>query len=39
MKVVVFGANGPTGLEVCRQALAAGHHVTAAVRRPNDFPL
>jgi putative NADH-flavin reductase len=39
MQLVVFGANGPTGLEVCRQALAAGHHVTAAVRRPNDFPL
>ena len=39
MNIVVFGANGPTGLEVCRQALAAGHHVTAAVRRPDDFPL
>jgi putative NADH-flavin reductase len=39
MKLVIFGANGPTGLELCRQALAAGHRVTAAVRRPNDFPL
>jgi NADPH-dependent 2,4-dienoyl-CoA reductase/sulfur reductase-like enzyme len=39
MNIVVFGANGPTGLELCRQALAAGHHVTAAVRRPDDFPL
>ena len=39
MNIVVFGANGPTGLEVCRQALTANHHVTAAVRRPADFPL
>ncbi|MCL4541192.1 MAG: NAD(P)H-binding protein [Chloroflexi bacterium] len=39
MNIVVFGANGPTGLEVCRQALAAGHHVTAAVRRPKEFPI
>jgi putative NADH-flavin reductase len=39
MNLVIFGANGPTGLELCRQALAAGHHVTAAVRRPDEFPL
>lgn len=39
MKLVVFGANGPTGLELCRQALAAGCLVTAAVRRPADFPI
>jgi putative NADH-flavin reductase len=39
MNIVVFGANGPTGLEVCRQALAAGHHITAAVRRPKEFPI
>ena len=39
MKIVVFGANSPTGLELCRQALAAGHQVTAAVRRPDVFPL
>ena len=39
MKLIIFGANGPTGLELCRQALAAGHHVTAAVRRPDEFPL
>lgn len=39
MKLVIFGANGPTGLELCRQALAAGHRVTAAVRRPDEFPL
>ena len=39
MNIVVFGANGPTGLELCRQALAAGHSVTAAVRRPKEFPI
>jgi putative NADH-flavin reductase len=39
MNIVVFGANGPTGLELCRQALTAGHTVTAAVRRPDEFPL
>ena len=39
MNLVVFGANGPTGLELCRQALIAGYHITAAVRRPDEFPL
>ena len=38
MKLVILGANGPTGLELCRQALAAGHRLTAAVRRPDEFP-
>jgi putative NADH-flavin reductase len=39
MNIVVFGANGLTGLEVCQQALAAGHHITAAVRRRGEFPI
>lgn len=39
MKITIFGANGPTGLELCRQSLAAGHTVTAVVRRPDEFPL
>lgn len=39
MNLVVFGANGPTGLELCRQALTAGYHITVAVRRPGEFPL
>ncbi len=39
MNIVVFGANGPTGLEVCRQALIAGHTIRAAVRRTDEFPL
>jgi putative NADH-flavin reductase len=38
MKIVVFGANGPTGRLLTRQALAAGHHVTAVTRHPATFP-
>lgn len=34
MKLTVFGATGGTGEQVVRQALAAGHHVTAIARRP-----
>ncbi|NUS26754.1 MAG: NAD(P)H-binding protein [Streptomyces sp.] len=39
MKLVVFGANGPTGRRATRQALAAGHTVTAVTRLPQSFPL
>ncbi|MFD4354160.1 NAD(P)-dependent oxidoreductase [Nocardia sp. NPDC058518] len=39
MKIVVFGASGPTGLNVVRQAVGRGQQVTAAVRRPDDFPI
>ncbi|MBA2946520.1 NAD(P)-dependent oxidoreductase [Streptomyces himalayensis] len=39
MKLVVFGANGPTGRQVTQQALAEGHTVTAVTRRPDTFPL
>ncbi|MFD3456631.1 NAD(P)-dependent oxidoreductase [Streptomyces sp. NPDC058691] len=35
MKIVVFGATGGTGRETVAQALAAGHDVTAVVRRPD----
>ncbi|CAN5869816.1 SDR family oxidoreductase [soil metagenome] len=34
MKLIVFGATGSIGRQVVPQALAAGHHVTAVVRRP-----
>ncbi|MBE1486393.1 NAD(P)-dependent oxidoreductase [Plantactinospora soyae] len=34
MCVTVFGATGGTGQHLVRQALAAGHHVTAVVRNP-----
>lgn len=39
MKLVVFGANGPTGRQTVEQALAAGHTVTSVTRRPDAFPL
>ncbi|MFI6763793.1 NAD(P)-dependent oxidoreductase [Micromonospora sp. NPDC050417] len=38
MKIVVFGATGGTGRETVTQGLAAGHHVTAVVRRPDALP-
>lgn len=34
MRLAVFGATGGTGQHLVRQALAAGHHVTAVVRDP-----
>lgn len=39
MNLAVFGANGPTGRQVVLQALAAGHHVTAVTRKPDEYPL
>ena len=39
MNLAVFGANGPTGRRVVRQALTAGHHVTAVTRKPDEYPL
>ncbi|MCT4355859.1 NAD(P)H-binding protein [Streptomyces sp. Je 1-79] len=37
MKLTVFGATGGIGREIVRQALAAGHDVTAVVRDPARF--
>ena len=37
MKLFVVGANGKTGVQVVRQALHAGHEVTAFVRRPGGL--
>ena len=37
MRVAVFGANGSTGREVVAACKAAGHEVTAAVRRPETM--
>ena len=37
MNIVVFGASGGTGIEIVKQALAAGHQVTAFVRNPAKY--
>jgi len=37
MKIVVFGATGGTGNQVVRQALEAGHQVTAFARSPENL--
>ena len=34
MKLTIFGATGATGAELARQALDAGHEITAVVRDP-----
>lgn len=34
MNILIFGASGPTGSQVARQALERGHSVTAFVRNP-----
>lgn len=39
MTLAVFGPTGGTGEQLLRQALAAGHHVTAVARRPAAVPL
>ena len=38
MRLTIFGANGPTGRRLTRQALGAGHDVVAFTRRPDSFP-
>ncbi|MFT4123839.1 MAG: NAD(P)H-binding protein [Microbacteriaceae bacterium] len=38
-RIAVLGATGKTGQEVVRRALAAGHEVTALVRRPEALPV
>lgn len=38
MRIVVFGAGGPTGRQVIEQGLAAGHEVAAVTRRPELLP-
>lgn len=38
MKITLFGATGALGQECLKQALAAGHEVTALVRSPDKLP-
>ncbi|MFB8028273.1 NAD(P)-dependent oxidoreductase [Streptomyces sp. NPDC056465] len=38
MRLTVFGATGAVGQEIVRQALTAGHQVTAVVRDPSRLP-
>ncbi|WP_037606800.1 NAD(P)-dependent oxidoreductase [Streptacidiphilus rugosus] len=38
MQLTVLGATGPTGQQVVKQALAAGHRITALVRDPARLP-
>lgn len=37
LRIVIFGANGPTGQIMTEQALAKGYSVTAVTRRPKEF--
>src|SRR5205814_437893 len=39
MNLLVFGATGPTGQQVVKQALGHGHTVTAFVRNPETLPI
>ncbi len=36
---MVFGATGGTGIALCKQAVEAGHHVTAFVRNPEKLAI
>jgi putative NADH-flavin reductase len=38
LRILVFGATGPTGRELVSQALEQGHDVTAFARRPDAVP-
>lgn len=38
MRIVVFGASGPTGRRILAQARPAGHEVVAVTRRPDSIP-
>ncbi|MCU1612847.1 MAG: NAD-dependent epimerase [Frankiales bacterium] len=39
MRIVIFGANGPTGRLLTATSIAAGHETVAVTRRPDAFPL
>lgn len=39
MKIIIFGASGKTGTLLVQQALSAGHHVTAYVRKASSVTI
>jgi nucleoside-diphosphate-sugar epimerase len=39
MRIVIFGANGPTGRLLAAQSAAAGHDTVAVTRHPDTLPL
>jgi nucleoside-diphosphate-sugar epimerase len=39
MRIVIFGANGPTGRLLTRLSLTAGYDTVAVTRQPGTFPL
>jgi putative NADH-flavin reductase len=39
MKILVFGATGPTGQQIISQGLELGHHMTAFVRDPERLAI
>lgn len=39
MRIVMFGANGPTGRLLTRLSLTAGYDTVAVTRQPGAFPL
>src|ERR1700760_192621 len=38
-RLLILGANGPTGRQTVRQALDRGHRVAALTRHPQAFPI
>ncbi|KAI8069572.1 hypothetical protein BC940DRAFT_296993 [Gongronella butleri] len=38
MKLLIFGATGPSGMAIVQKALAEGHQVNLVVRSPNKLP-
>jgi nucleoside-diphosphate-sugar epimerase len=39
MRIVIFGANGPTGRLLTKMSAAAGHDTFAVTRQPDAFPV
>lgn len=39
MRIVIFGANGPTGRLLTKQSVDTGHETIAVTRHPDTFPL